>query len=174
MIPRPKFAKTWKWAKQLAHHQWAGHRMFELCMYSVFQLISCAIPTVDLQPSLSNAMVTYSLRHVCGGRTATLISQTAQRPYGFYANRTATSHFLPRRKVIAILAFFLTSHKTFFRNRNAATTPQGQRMVALQCPWGGIYGFCPVLSAEKIVQRPHGVLVVASRRPYGGRTAILW
>ena len=58
----------------------------------------------------ANAMVTYSLRRVSGGRTATLAPQTVRRPYGFYANRTATSRFLARRKVIASLAVFLTWH----------------------------------------------------------------
>ena len=46
------------------------------------------------------------LRRVCGGRTATLVPQTVRRPYGFYTNRTATSRFLARRKVIASLAVF--------------------------------------------------------------------
>ena len=56
----------------------------------------------------TNAMVTYSLRRVCGGRTTTLVPQTVRRPYGFYANRTATLRFSARRKVIASLAVFLT------------------------------------------------------------------
>ena len=58
----------------------------------------------------SNAMVTYSLRHVCGGCTATLAPQTTRRTYVFYANRTATSRFLACHKVIASLVFLLTWH----------------------------------------------------------------
>ena len=88
-----------------------------------------------------NAMVTYSLRRVCGGRTATLVPQTVRRPYGFYTNRTATSRFLARRKVIASLAVFFNLTLNFFsetampqRRNHTAKSPYGGRTVALRWP----------------------------------------
>ena len=120
----------------------------------------------------NNAMVTYSLRRVCGDRTATLIPQTVQRPYGFYANRTATLRFLARRKVIASLAVCLTWHWTFFRNRNAAT-PQPYRKCIVRSPYGDrmmTYG----LTLSWVPRKSYGGLAAAVRRPYGDRTVNLW
>ena len=88
-------------------------------------------------------MVTYILRSVCGGRTATLVPQTVLRPYGFYANRTATSRCLARRKVIASLVFLILtlnyfSETAMTQHRNHTTrSPYGGRTVALRWPRGG-------------------------------------
>ena len=85
-------------------------------------------------------MVTYSLRRVCGGRTATLVPQTVLRPYGFYTNRTVTSRFFARRKVIASLAFFnltlnfLSETAMPQRRNHTARSPYGGRTVALRWP----------------------------------------
>ena len=114
-------------------------------------------------------MVTYSLRCVCGGRTATLAPQTVRRPYGFYANCTATSRFLARRKVIASLAVFFNLTLNFFQKpqcrNHTARSSYGGRTVALRLPWGGIR-FLPCLGCLE----NH---TAASRRPCGGLTAPL-
>ena len=54
--------------------------------------------------------VTYSLRRVCGGRTATLVPQTVRRPYGFYANRTTTSGIFSTPQGHRKTCIFLTWH----------------------------------------------------------------
>ena len=122
--------------------------------------------------TLTYAMVTYSLRRVCGGRTATLSPQTVRRPSGFYANCTATSRFLARRSVIASLAFFFNLTLNFFsetampqRRNHTAMSSYGGRTVALRWPWGDIR-FLPCLGC--LENR-----TAASRRPYGGRAANL-
>ena len=123
--------------------------------------------------NMANVMVTYSLRRVCGGRTATLVPQIVQRPYGFYAKRTATSRFSTRSKVIASPTFFLTWHYTFFRNRNP-TTPQPHRKVTVRWPCDGravAYVFLPCLvcleNRTAVSRRPWGGLTAPLRRPYG-------
>ena len=117
-------------------------------------------------------MVTYSLRCVCGGRTATLVPQTVRRPYGFYANRTVTSWFWARRKVIASLAFFLLDIKLFQKPqyRNAATTPQGHRKVAygrlaMAVRWHAVF------TLSWVPRKSYGGLTASLRRPHGALTA---
>ena len=122
---------------------------------------------------LVNAMVTYSLQCDCGGHTATLVPQTVRRPYGCYANRTATSRFLAHRKVFASLAFFLTWHQTVSetampqRCNHTARSPYGGRTVALRWPWGGIQFLTCLWYLENRTagsRRPHGALRAAVRQ----------
>ena len=115
-------------------------------------------------------MVTYSLRRVCGGRTATLVPQTVRRPYGFYINRTATSRFLARRKVIASLAFYFNLTLNFF---SETAMPQPHRKITVRWPYGRLamavragIRFLPCLGC--LENR-----TAASRRPHGGLTAPL-
>ena len=123
------------------------------------------------------AMVTYCLRRVCGGRTATIVPQTVRRPYGFYTNRTATSRFLARRKVIVSLVVFFNLTLNFFsetampqRRNNTARSPCGGRTVVLRWPWGGIR-FLPCLGCLEnhtaASRCPCGGLTAPLRRPYG-------
>ena len=118
-------------------------------------------------------MVTYSLRCVCGGRTMTLVPQIVRRPYGFYANLTATSWFLARHKVIASLAFFLIYIKLFQKpqcRNHTARSPYGGRAIALRWPWGGMR-FLPCLGClvnrTAASRRPHGALTAAVRQTCG-------
>ena len=121
----------------------------------------------------NNTMVTYSLRRVCGGRTATLVPQTAWQPYGFYAR------FLARCKVIASLASFFNLTLTFFsetampqRPNHTARSPYGGRAVTLRWPWAIIW-FLPYLGCLEnrtaASRRPCGGLTAPLRRPYGKR-----
>ena len=115
--------------------------------------------------------VTYSLRRVCGGRTATLAPQTIRRPYGFYANRTATSRFLACRKFTSLAVFFKLDIKLFFRNRNAATL-QPHRKVIVRWLYGRLamtVRWHTVFTLSCLENR-----TVASQRPCGGLTAPLW
>ena len=124
------------------------------------------------------AMVTYSFRRVCGGRTATLTPQTVRRSHGFYANRTVTSQFLAHCKVItSLVVFFKTWNFTFlYRNCNAAT-PHSHRKVTIRRPYGGLrwpwgdmrfllcLGCRENLTAS--LRRPHGALTAAVRQSCG-------
>ena len=116
-----------------------------------------------LNKRLSNDMVIYSLRRVCGGRTATLVPQTVQRPYGFYANRTATSRFLARRKVIASLAVFLKLDNKLF---SETAMPQPHRKITVRGPYGRL----------AMTMRWHTVFTlfwVPRRKSHGGLAAAI-
>ena len=114
------------------------------------------------------AMVTYSLRRVCEGSTATLVPQTVRRPYGFYANCTATSQFLARRKVIASLAFFFDLTLYFFRNRSAVTAGPHSK-VTVRWPYGRLamaVRWHTVFTLSWVHRKSYGGLTTPLRRPY--------
>ena len=113
-------------------------------------------------------MVTYSLRCVCGGRTATLIPQTIRWLCGFYTNRTATSRFLARRRVIASLAIFLTWHKTLFQK------PQPHRKCIVGLSYGcrTVYArWHMVFTLFRVPRKSHGGLTASLQKPYSDLTA---
>ena len=114
-------------------------------------------------------MVTYSLRRVCGGRTTTLVPQTVRRSYGFYANRTATSRFFTRRKVIGSLAFFFSSTLNFF---SETAMPQPHRKVTVRWPYGRLAMAVRWHTVFTLSWVPRN-RAAASRRPYGGLMAPL-
>ena len=116
-------------------------------------------------------MVTYSLRRVCSGRTATLAPQTIRGLYGFYANHTATSRFLACSKVITSLAFFFNLTLNFF---SETAMPQRHCKVIVRWPYGRLvmamrwHTVLPCLgcleSRTAASRRPHGTLTVAVRQ----------
>ena len=75
-------------------------------------------------------MVTYSLRRICGGRTATLIPQTVQWPCGFYTNRTATSPCLGCLENRTAASRSPCSGRTVTLRRPYREQPWGCRTVA--------------------------------------------
>ena len=87
--------------------------------------------------------VTYSLRRVCGGRTATLIPKTVRRPRVFF--------MLAEWRLIVFCSpqchrkpcdFFKVYIKLFLRNCKATATPQvtsqDHRTVVLRSLWGDV------------------------------------
>ena len=86
-----------------------------------------------------------------------------RRPHGFYASRTATSHFLAHYKVIASLAFLKLDIKLF-------NTLRVHRKVTVWWPWGDIW-FLPCLRRLENCTTASGRLcggrMPPLRRPYG-------
>ena len=99
---------------------------------------------------LTNAMVTYSLRRVWGGRTATFIPLTVRRPYSFYGSRMLTSRILLATRSSQTLLFLYLDIKLFQNPRRrcqAASAQQGSRAVtglAMGMRWQRVFtGFSP-------------------------------
>ena len=123
--------------------------------------------------NMAYAMVTYSLRPVCGGRTATLVPQIVRGPYDFYANRTATSWFSAHSKVIASLTSFLNFTLNFF---SETAMPQHRNHTA-KSPYGGLamaVRWHTLFTLSWVPRKSHGGLTASLRRPHGVLTANLW
>ena len=123
---------------------------------------------------LTNCMVTYSLRQPCSDLNSpnrTLASRFLCKPYGDLRD------FCSPRGYRKPFDFFLNLTLSFF---SETTTSQPHRKCIVRSLYGGLamaarwHTVNPVLSASKIVRRPHGVHAAAARCPYGGRTANLW
>ena len=98
-----------------------------------------------------NATVTYSLRHVCDGCTATLIPQILRRPTVLCKPYGDLTVFSSPQGHLKSCGFFFNFTLNFFQKpqcRNAVTTPQGHHTVALWWPWGDIF-FLPCLGCRE-------------------------
>ena len=120
--------------------------------------------------ALRDAMVTYSLRRVCGGCTAILVPQTVRRPYVFlcklYGDLKGFSSPQCHRKPCR---FFQLHINLFFRDPNA-TTPQPHRNVTVWWPYGGLamgVMWNTVFILSWVPRKSYGGLTVPFRRPYG-------
>ena len=100
-----------------------------------------------------------------------VFAAAVRRPYGFYANRTTTSRFLARRKVIASLAVFFKLTLNFF---SETAMPQPHRKVIVRWPYGRLaiaVRWHTVFTLSWVPRKSYGGLTASLRRPHGALTA---